>query len=564
MGPSPGRSHGDPSARDSHVRRVAIAAFVVTAVVFAPAVRNEFVNYDDHAYVVENAEVLQGLGLRGVRWAFTTVTLSNYHPVTWLAHMLDVTCFGTNAAAHHAVSVFWHALNAALAVLVVVALTGRVKIAAATTALFALHPLRVESVAWVSERKDLLSGFFFLVCLLAYVRHRRTGVASWWGVAFVACALGLLAKPMLVTVPPLLVLLDVVVLGEGAPVDRARAALWRCLPFFLLSFVFVVLTLQTQADAMMDVATFPLATRLQNAPVNLARYLALTVWPDPLAAIYPVRPTGAPATLVIVALLVLGAVTALAARRARREPLLLLGWLWFVGMLVPVLGLFQAGRAAVADRYTYLPHLGLFLAVAVLAASVAARGPVVLAWASLAFVPRTLEQIAVWQDTRTLFAHSVRHEPESPFAQDALAGELLADGDVPAAVDHARVAVALAPDVPRYRERLGQGLAVAGQVGEAEQVLRGVLATHPDHASARFLLSSLLHQTQRDPEATAQLQRAHADAEAAGDAALLRRIRPILQRLQLPPAAPAKGELPAARATDEPPADEPSASPRGR
>lgn len=526
----PMHAAASPAVRGQSAAAGMLLTFIVTVAVFAPAVHNDFVNYDDHAYVLKNPHVRAGLCADGLVWAFTTTSMSNYHPLTWLSHMLDVSLFGLDPAAHHAVSVFWHGTNAALAFLLMLRLCRRLDVAAAVALCFALHPLRVESVAWISERKDLLSAFFFLLCLHFFVSWHRDGGRLFWWLSWLACLIGLLCKPMIVTVAPLLVVLELLVLSDAPRVDSLRLAALRLLPFFLLSVAFSVLTVHTQSDALMDSDRYPLVDRVAAAAVNLCRYLQLTIWPRGLAAVHPLLPGGYPATQVLCACVVLVVVTGIVVVARRRQPLMLAGWLWFVGMLVPVLGLLQAGRAAIAERYSYLPHLGLFLALAVAARAAHPRGTIVLMVLCAGVVPATEDAIRMWRDSRTLFAASLESEPKSAFAHDALAGALLEASEREAAIRHARTAVELASDVPQYTERLAQALAVSGKNVEAEALLRGVLARHPDRGSARFALSALLHQDGREDEARAELRRALEDAEAALDEELIRRIRPIAER----------------------------------
>lgn len=524
----------DPVAPEARWRAVVsvLGVAVVAAVVFAPAIGHGFVNFDDRSYVVDNDVVRRGLHLDGVRWAFTTWTLSNYHPLTWLAHMLDVTLWGVTPAGHHAVSVGWHAVNAALVVILMHRLSGQRGLAIGVALLWALHPLRVESVAWISERKDLLSGFFFLVCLLAWIEGRRRRRDALLVIALVAFVLGLLAKSMLVTVPPLLVVLEVLVLSREAPPSRAARGLLALA--FVVTVGFAVLTTQTQSDAMMPI---PLLDRVAGAPVNLWRYVTMTAWPTDLAAIYPVERGGPSAFAVVVAVAGLVLVSGVALAVRGRSALVLAGWLWFLGMLVPVSGVIQVGRAAVADRYTYLPHLGLFLAVGVGLDLARRRRPAVVHWRvapvvlvilAVACVPATIDQISIWRDSRTLFTATTTRAPGSAFAHDALAGELLEDGERDAAFIEARTAVTLAPDVPRYQERLARILIFRGDLDEADRVLRAVLARHPDHASSRFTWSALLRQQGRLDEALAALRQAAVDAAATGDVAFAARLNRIL------------------------------------
>lgn len=486
-------------------RPVTIAAIVavVTFIVFLPALGNDFVRYDDPAYVFENRVVQSGLSLEAVRWSFTTLSMSNWHPLTWLSYLIDSSLFGIEPLGFHATNVLLHAMCAALVVLVVSSLTGDALIAAAVALLFALHPLRVESVAWISERKDVLSGVFFLLTLLWYVKAVRTSSRAWHGFALVAFAAGLMAKAMIVTVPPLLLVIDVCFLQRR---DIGRALLEK-VPYAVLAGVVSVLTVIAQEEAIVDVDRHGLGARVSNAVVSIARYLAMTAWPVDLNVGHRI-PNEGWSTLAVFAsaALVVALTAAFAAMALRwRDARALGGWLWFLGMLVPVLGLVQVGGAAMAERYTYLPHIGLLLALALalaLAVPRVARAPlgvvatfgVALALA-LACVPRTIDQIGVWSSTRTLFAHAVTVTPDHAWMRMYLAGALIHESDDEAdarlAVSEGATAIRLRPDDPALLAHFGLLLAKAGQREEAERALRAVLEVEPENAIARAELERI-------------------------------------------------------------------------
>ena len=349
---------------------IAAGLLVATLLIFARAIGNGFVNYDDPDYVTANAQVQGGITVAGIRWALTSGVASNWHPLTWMSHQLDVTLFGLDPRGHHATSVLWHALNAALAFLALRRLTGSVWRSAFCAALFAWHPLRVESVAWVSERKDVLSGFFFFAVLwlyAGYVRRRRDGLP--WLAAYVATlaafALGLMAKPMLVTLPCLLLLLDFwplrrVELARGAGSTWARLVLEK-LPFFVFVIASAAVTYHVQKAGGSVTAQLSLGDRLGNAVIAVVRYLGTFLLPVDLAVLYP-HPGSWPARKVVAALLVVGGLTAAAVWQLRRRPWIAVGWFWFLGTLVPVIGLVQVGLQSMADRYTYLTIIGVQVA----------------------------------------------------------------------------------------------------------------------------------------------------------------------------------------------------------
>ncbi len=356
--------------------RAAICAvlFAGTWLFFGRALGHDFVNYDDPDYVTANAQVQAGLTWETVKWALQSGEASNWHPLTWVSHALDVSLFGLNPRGHHATSVFWHAVNAVMAFLALRRLTGATAASAFFAALFAWHPLRVESVAWVSERKDVLSGFFFFAVLwvyAVYVERRREGRAAATGRAYAGLvatlALGLMAKPMLVTLPCVLLLLDfwplrrTAWIAGGAPPVRTESTAWLVLekvPLFLLVAASSYVTYRVQSAGGAVTEALGLGARLANATVAAVRYLGSFLWPTDLAVLYP-HPGHWPARQVAAAAAVLVLLTAAAGWQLRRRPWLAVGWCWFLGTLVPVAGIVQVGLQSRADRYTYIPMLGV-------------------------------------------------------------------------------------------------------------------------------------------------------------------------------------------------------------
>lgn len=345
------------------LQAVLLAAFTLLLAfgswAYTPVLQAEFINYDDNDYVYANPVVQAGLTSRGAAWAFTTAHASNYHPLTWLSHMLDVELFGLDPGAQHGVNLFFHLANTLLLFALVWSATGRSRGALAVAALWSLHPLHVESVAWISERKDVLSAFFFLCTLLAWVWYARGRTMIRYVLVCVALALGLLAKPMLVTTPCVLLLLDWWPLGRlRAPRDLGRLLLEK-VPLFLLAggSVWATLWAQGEAGALASLGELPLADRLANVPVAYLTYVWKTFWPTKLGVFYPFNTP--PAWQALGALLLLLGMTLLLWRLRRRAPWGLMGWLWFLGTLLPVVGVVQVGGQAWADRYTYIPQMGL-------------------------------------------------------------------------------------------------------------------------------------------------------------------------------------------------------------
>ncbi len=469
-----------PLARSLPARSAGAAALVaaglalLTLFVFLPAAGNGFVHYDDPLYVTGNDQVRRGLTGEGFLWAWRAAVAGNWHPLTMLSHMADAEIWGLDAGGHHLTSLLLHAANVVFVFLVLRRMTGAPWRSAAVAALFAVHPLRVESVAWVAERKDVLSGFFFLLALAAWVAYTRRPAAGRYLLALLAFAAGLLAKPMLVTLPFVLVLLDVWPLGRlplAAPPGGERRRVVRRLlaekaPFFVLALAASAVTLFTQQVAMAPLATVPLGRRVGNALVSYAAYLRKTFWPMDLAVIYPL-PAAVPLVKAALAAALLALVTGLVLVRLRRSPWLAVGWLWFVGMLVPVIGLVQVGRQALADRYTYLPSIGLAVALvwggaevarALLPAGRARRvllaGALALAVAVLSLAAR--RQVAVWKDTSTLFAHAMAVTPGNYYAAYKVGVELSRRGDRAGAERHYREALRLRPGFRLAQRRLAE------------------------------------------------------------------------------------------------------------
>lgn len=516
---------------------------------FAPAVTHGFIRFDDPDYVF-NPVVRRGLTFQGLWWAVSTITVSNWHPLTWASHMLDWSLFGDAAWGHHLVNVLLHAAAAAVAFLILEEATSDRPRALAVAALFAWHPLRVESVAWVAERKDLLCTLFYLGACWAHVRWARRGAYGFPGWVVLLAALAFLSKPMAVTLPFALLLLDLWPLrragSDGTPLTRLvreKAAL------LAMTVGTAALTLigQVGGGAAQDLEQLPLTGRLGGALVGGARYLALTAWPSGLGPFYPLPPHGWSGWAVATSALLLAAITALAWSFRRRVPAALVGWLWFLGVLVPVIGLFQVGDQSVADRYTYLPHFGLWMAAVWLCPiprSARARRALAVAIAGLAgtFAVLTVRQLGFWKDDQTLFTHLAEVSPNNYIAEAALGSVLFDQGRAGEAEQHLRRAVALKPGYPPTHTILGRdllaqtrveeglremsigsslavehpqlnasyahALATHGHQQEAIPVFREVLALDPDYPGAALELGQLLGEQGRYREAISVLEQA--------------------------------------------------------
>jgi protein O-mannosyl-transferase len=473
---------------------------VLTLLLYAPAVRHhEFINFDDPGYISE-AHVQRGLSIENARWALTTFQFANWHPLTWMSHMSDVSLFGgDNAGAHHVVNAVLHAINAVLLYLVLRAMTGRTWASVAVAAIWAAHPLRVESVAWVAERKDLLSGMFFLLAIGCYARYARR--ASWaaYAGALVCFVLGLMSKPMIVTLPFVMLLVDCWPLKRQARVKRLFV---EKIPFFVLAAAAAVVTYvaQRHGGAMgMGEPVSPML-RIENAFAAAASYLWLTIWPSGLTIFYPyygaLSGTSLSPVRIIAGVSIILIGTAIGVMMWRRERAVLVGWLWFLGTLVPVIGLVQVGRQSMADRYTYIPHIGLFIAivwgvagVAGVAASIRnvamqrAAG-VVAGVVVVALAMRTVDQLGYWKNSETLFTHALAVTHHNHIAHANLAFALGNRGDVAGAVEHYRRAIEIAPREPQPYYNIGQLYLVAGDFERAREWLERAVALDPNYADA--------------------------------------------------------------------------------
>jgi hypothetical protein len=474
-----------------------LGLMLVTLALYWPARQYDFVQYDDPEYVVENHTVSSGLSWWGLQWAIVDAHAANWHPLTWLSHMLDCQLFGLNAGAHHLVNVLLHCANSALLFLLLRAITGSFWRSAFVAALFAWHPLRVESVAWVSERKDVLSGFFFVLTLWAYTRYakeaeknRPLGTAAnphpttttpisdhrplssrFYALALICFTLGLLSKPMLVTVPCILLLVDYWPLNRFGFLDpgaidtpESGRRRWRLagpllrekIPFFLLSLAVGLLTFSAQrgAGTMNSAASEGIVFRIGNVLAGYSGYLEKLVWPRDLTVLY-LRPASPPILTVVVGSAILVVFFALAVGGIRRRPYIAVGGLWFGIILLPVSGLIPVGLQSIADRYTYLPAIGLGLAVAWGAADLAAalrfgRTRRVLLGAAatamlIACAVLTRHQLPYWENTETLMSHALQVDPGNYVAHENLGVYYSKRGQTEAARAHRQRACELDP-----------------------------------------------------------------------------------------------------------------------
>ena len=486
-----------------------------------------FVEYDDQVYVTENPHVKEGLNADSLAWAFTTGHGANWHPVTWLSHMLDYQLFGMNAGRHHLTNLLFHIINTLLLFLLLRRLTGADWRSGFVAALFALHPLHVESVAWIAERKDVLSTFFWLLSIWSYARYaERPGILRYLPV-LLFLALGLMAKPMLVTLPFVFLLLDYWPLRRfslnGSPDEPEASAdkfslqlIWEKIPFFLLVTVssFVTYLVQQHGGAVSTPEVFPVGLRIANALVSYVSYIGKMFWPSHLAVFYP-YPQTLPWWIIAGAGLFLAGITFVALRFVRSRPYLAVGWFIYLGTLVPVIGLVQVGSQALADRYTYVPLIGLFIMIAwavpdLAAGRTALKTSVAVAAAAVILVlaTATWKQLHNWSDTISLFGHAIRVTANNYIAQDGLGSALLGKGKIDEALSHIREAVRINPNHAQAQYNMGVALSYEQKTDEAINHFRRAVKLKPDYEKAYCNLGEALIHKGEMPEAILALNEA--------------------------------------------------------
>jgi tetratricopeptide (TPR) repeat protein len=489
----------------------AAAVFVLALAVYAPVRSAEFVNYDDYHYVLENSHVSTGLTLKNAWWAFSAFAAGNWHPITWISHQLDCSLFGLEPLGPHVVNVLLHATNATLLLLVLFAMTGALWPSVFVAALFAAHPLNVESVAWVSERKNVLSTLLWIGTMGTYLRYtRRPSFTTYAGVAL-ALTLGLLAKPMVVTLPAVLLLLDWWPLRRFDP-DAADAAhrlvvlVREKLPLVLLSIASSVVTVaaQSNAGAMTTLGQVPAAARIANAAVSYCRYLAHMVWPAGLAVFYP-HPVHALSVATIALAAALLILATLGAWALRTKPYYPVGWLWYLGTMVPVIGLVQVGSQAMADRYAYVPLVGIFAAIAWAAGDFVTARPAARPFAFvgaagivLALATLTYRQAGYWCSSIDLFEHAqaVTRGNYVAYTNLGLAYNKQKKWDV--AISYFERALAVQPRSAEALGHMGLALARIGRVDEAIKALSKAIEIYPDSIQGHNNLGVALKR--RDPD----------------------------------------------------------------
>ncbi len=502
-----------------HAAVIVLLLLLLTGATFLPLAGNGFVNYDDGAYITTNPFVNDGLTLRGVHWAFTTFHTGNWHPLTWLSHMFDVDLFGLRPAGHHLPSLLIHLVNTLLLFFLFRSLTGAFWRSACVAALFSVHPLHVDSVAWAAERKDVLSALFALLALLAWLKNlRRPGILG-YAPATALFALALLAKPMPVTLPFVMLLLDWWPLGRWPSTKGALLPpfpLWReKAPLFALAAASGVVTYIAQSGAMTTGILLPLSLRLANALVSYLLYLGKTFWPRDLAVLYPYSFAALSWPRWVGALMVLAIVSCLVVLFRRRRPYLAVGWFWYLGMLIPVIGLIQVGSQAMADRYTYLPLTGVFLfsvwGLADLTEKRAVlRIPLTAAAATclIMLAAATFRQVKVWHDDFSLYGQTLRVTERNWAIHYNLGCALAQAGKPEAAIEQFRETLKIAPDYLMAQNNLALELKKVGNVGEAIAMFLRILKDNPRYDTAHSNLGRALFEQGRREEAEFHYRRA--------------------------------------------------------
>lgn len=489
----------------------ALFLFAVTLILFSPVREFEFLNYDDDLYVTENPYVREGISLKGLKWMWKTSVISNWHPLTLFSHMMDVQLFGINPGAHHLVNVAFHSTNALLLFILLVMMTGAFWRSFFVAALFAWHPLHVESVAWISERKDVLSAFFFFLMIMAYGKYVKSKdtvnrAPAFYLLSLFLFALGLMAKPMLVTAPFVLFLLDYWPLGRFSG-KAVKPLVIEKMPFFLLTVFSCFMTLLSQQDALANAQRYPLFIRLVNAVISYFEYFQKTFWPHPLAFFYPYS-IKIDWVNFAVSVSILTALSIFLLMRSKRNPWGITGWFWYLGMLVPVIGIVQVGQQAMGDRYTYLPQIGIFM---------------VLAWGGHAFFEKykirrlctgvlaaallaaclvlSRGQIAYWKTSIILYSRALQLIPNNYIAHNNLGLTLASEGKFRETMTDFIRPVTSNPEYTKAYQTLGYDVEEIKNQEAAIQRYFKAIELNPKDADAYYNLGVLFAQRKKTIQA---------------------------------------------------------------
>jgi cytochrome c-type biogenesis protein CcmH/NrfG len=508
-----------PPSRRLLIIGICIAPAALTWLVFSQTLWHDFINYDDPRYVYENTRITGGLSISGVAWAFTHIHSMNWHPLTTISHMLDCQLYGLKAGGHHFTNVLLHSVAVILLFLALQQMTDEFWRSAFVASVFAIHPLRVESVAWIAERKDVLSGVFFMLTLLAYVHYTRAPSLGRYLAVVMAFVLGLMSKPILVTLPFVLLVLDYWPLGRmgGRTPEGRHQVLMRVLektPLIALSAVSSVVTFLAQKGAVGRTEELPILERINNAVVSYALYIWQMLWPVNLAVFYPHPENRLPFWEIISSLLVLICITAVVITLRKQQPYLITGWLWYLGMLVPVIGLVQVGWQGHADRYTYLPQIGLYIAVVWAVADLTVswgHRRIILSTAAILTIGvltwRAWIQTSYWRDSETLFRHALAVTTNNDVAENNLGIVFLRQGKLDEAISLLQAAVDLRPDNSPAHENLAKALLQKGEVADALTHYQKLLELQPDNIEVHNIVGTVLIQQGRIREGVEEWQK---------------------------------------------------------
>lgn len=466
-------------------------------VIFGQTIRYRFVNFDDGTYVYRNPAVIQGITILGIKWAFTHVVAANWHPLTMLSHMLDCSFYGVAPGGHHLTNILLHIAATILLFLVFWSMTTALWQSAVVAAVFAIHPLHVESVAWIAERKDVLSGVFFMLTIGVYLQYvRRPTVLRYVG-ALVCFSLGLMAKPMLVTLPFVLLLLDFWPLNRLTKSTISKLVLEK-IPFFVLTIVACVETVLSQHQSINLIRTVSLEARVANALVAIMIYVGQSFWPTNLAVFYPHPENNISAWQTALAIAFLAATTVTVFVFRKKAPYFLTGWLWYIGMLIPVIGIVQVGIQAHADRYMYLPQVGLSLALVWTIADVSRQWPyrkvisgAICAAALAPLIWSAWTQTSYWQDSESLWEHTVAVTRDNEMAREHLSDAYLDKGRLDDAIAQARQALTVESESADAHATLGAALARKGELDEAIAHLHTALQSNPKLLRTHYNLANV-------------------------------------------------------------------------
>ena len=497
-----------------HFYIICLFLVVATLAVYWQVLDNDFVHYDDNDYITENLRVQKGVTFDNLTWAFASSHATNWHPLTWISHMFDCQLYGLNPKGHHLTSLLFHVANTLLLLLIFVRMTGALWQSSLVAALFALHPLHVESVAWVAERKDVLSTFFMMLTLWAYLLYVKKGKVWRYLLVVLFFVFGLMSKPMLVTLPFVLLMLDFWPLGRLCHIRDTRnevtgqhtderpnifRLVWEKVPFFALAVGSSIVTfiVQERGGAVKLLEMYSIQTRIVNANVAYIEYIVNMVWPVKLAVLYPHPGNSLPVWKGVVTGLVMVLITVLVIRKARKIPYLAVGWFWYIVTLIPVIGIVQVGSQAMADRYTYITLIGLFVIIAWGANDLLSkwlRRKIWLGTLAAIILPvlivLTWKQVQYWEDSITLYKHTLKHTSNNVHIHNNLGNVLKKRGRTEEAIKHYLQALRLKPDYANAHYNLGIAYADSGMHEEAIDKYKQVIRIDPDNAWAHNNLSN--------------------------------------------------------------------------